>query len=284
MFAARGRSVHAMKEKRRRRAFLLRGALALAAAVAIGGALSAITRADALSIGTIEVKGAATVSAEEVKSLATEFLAGKYAYLFPKASALLYPAAALEGAIVARFPRVAAADARLLSPTALSISLTERTPHALLCSPRPEGEGEEGKEPTEPATPCYFLDETGFVFSKAPEFSGTPFFRYESWASAEDPVGTFFLPAERFRELDFFVASVRSAGTDPVSLALLPEGDVSLALSGGARILFSEAQDLAEVFENLQAVLSSEVVKEQGVLSLDYLDLRFGNKVFYKFK
>ena len=78
---------------------------------------------------------------------------------------------------------------------------------------------------------------------------------------------------------------MRGIRLKPVWLLTKNDGDMELVLEGGSRILFSRSEDLRKALENLQALLSENVLgvpKEQLSLSLDYIDLRFGNKIFYK--
>ncbi|MEK7176606.1 MAG: hypothetical protein AAB704_02205, partial [Patescibacteria group bacterium] len=57
-------------------------------------------------------------------------------------------------------------------------------------------------------------------------------------------------------------------------------------LKNGGRLIISIADDLSKVLENLETILRSDNLKKAlargGVI--DYIDLRYGNKIFYKFK
>ena len=63
-------------------------------------------------------------------------------------------------------------------------------------------------------------------------------------------------------------------------------GDYEIAIEGGGRIIVNPAKDLAVALENLRVLLTqSELSKNQDFpLALDYIDLRYGNKVFYKLR
>jgi len=70
------------------------------------------------------------------------------------------------------------------------------------------------------------------------------------------------------------------------------DGDVKLYLSSftskmGPEIIFKADSNFEKIIENLQSVLSTEPLQsdfKNKYSSLLYIDLRFGNKVYYKFK
>ena len=55
----------------------------------------------------------------------------------------------------------------------------------------------------------------------------------------------------------------------------------------GPEIIFKADSDFNQIIENLQSVLTTEPLQTEfktKYSSLLYIDLRFGNKVYYKFK
>lgn len=64
-------------------------------------------------------------------------------------------------------------------------------------------------------------------------------------------------------------------------------GDISLhAKNSSSSILFSESSDIEKVWSNIVSAIDTDPLKsklETGKERLEYLDTRFGNKVFYKF-
>ena len=69
--------------------------------------------------------------------------------------------------------------------------------------------------------------------------------------------------------------------------------DIKMYLSGGAtsttgpEIIFKTDADFQKIAENLEAALTTEPLLSKfknNYSSLLYIDLRFGNKVYYKFQ
>ncbi len=82
-------------------------------------------------------------------------------------------------------------------------------------------------------------------------------------------------------------------GLKPAGLYMEENGDIKIFLSSvdsllnGPEIIFKIDSDLKIVAENLQVALNTEPLQsnfKNKYSSLLYIDLRFGNKVYYKFR
>ena len=268
------RSAHL--RERRRRALLVRGGVAFIVVAALLGGSVWVARLPSLSVSTVAVRGAVTVPVADIERTAREQIAGAYLALFPKSNAALLPRDEVATAILTAFPRIRSVDVARDNLNGLTITVDERTPYALWCgTARPA----DGGDPTG----CYFLDDSGYIFTSAPDFSGDVFFRYFG-SALEEPINANFLTPGEFAELDLFVRSARDVGVKPVSLAVLDAPDAELHLEGGSKVIFNRQVNLSDVLQNLKSVLESDVFRARGALEFEYIDLRFGNKIFYKFK
>ena len=133
--------------------------------------------------------------------------------------------------------------------------------------------------------PCFLFDADGFIFKEADASSevGYPSF-FGGEVSSDRPVGDIFLDSSRI--LNFLSLLSELAGV-PVRVAkvhILEGGEAAVLLSGGARLLFLEGADVGAVVDNLKRLVSDrELVPRDGdTLSVEYIDLRFGNKVYVK--
>ena len=90
---------------------------------------------------------------------------------------------------------------------------------------------------------------------------------------------------DRCAEYDFFVESLRAEKLPITDLVLLRNGDIGLYLESGVKILFDTRQNLGTVLSNIELLMERE---ELSLISktprFEYVDLRYGNKVFYKSK
>jgi hypothetical protein len=126
------------------------------------------------------------------------------------------------------------------------------------------------------------------VYGEAPDFSGTAYFRYYGSlidaGGATDPVGKNFLLPERFAGIQAFLSELKRMGFRAVSLAAVYDIDFELEFAGGSRILWSGTRDLAEVLENIRAFFTSEEFQKYDLSDFNYVDFRFGNKVYYTWR
>ena len=172
--------------------------------------------------------------------------------------------------LLADFKEIKEVDVSFESLQSISISVEERKPHALYC----------GSE-VSTTTDCYFLDEDGLMFTKAPDFSGSVFLRY---FGSEVDIGEQFMEVADFKEINFFLTSLSEIGLNPVVFSILDKDDFEIVLGSGGKILFGRKQNLSSIFENIQSVFGGEEFEKESLEVLDYADFRFGNKVYFKFK
>jgi len=230
-------------------------------------------------ISAVVIEGAVAVPENELRAAVEEGLNRRYFGLIPAGTVFSYPAREIESGLLKLFPRLETANLFVRGFSSLSLKVVERQPAALWCDGAWESDGLGSGE-------CYFLDADGFAFETAPVFSGNPYLRYVTGTTTAAPsVGSRFLPPAAFRELQFFAESVRRLDLEPLTVFLSGGGDAEMTVSGAAKIIFSLSEGLNETLGNLTVLLNSGgVLDKMGKppLRFDYIDLRFGNKIFYK--
>ncbi len=232
-------------------------------------------------IKKIEIKGNQTVSAEEIVKIAEEKISGKYLFLFPKKNTYLYPGASVRREILNSVKKIKTVETRIETGNILSVAILERKPEYVWCP--------DMSEVGVPETParCYFLDEDGFSFSEAPKFSGPVFFEIHgrfSLPNNDNFVGLRPLGDKIFRDIVSFKDSLEEIGLSAVSVVELKDRDLKFILKDGGAVLLNGKNDFSLSFRNFSSAVNA--LKEEGtpVNSLQYVDLRFGNKVFFKSK
>jgi hypothetical protein len=247
-----------------------------------------LSRLDIFTIKTVRVSENGTPNAQAILAIVRQAMKGSYFWLLPKNNAFLYPKKNIEAQVLAAFPRVAEVNTKMDETGTLSVSLREREPAALWCGEGASVDtpdvGREERNATDAI--CYFVDESGYIFSEAPSFSGTVFFKYYTLLSPGKPVGQYIMNVETFKKLTNLLDSFRNLGLVPTSL-VREDGDFTAFLEDGAKIIWSGSQDFKDVFDNLQLLLSAPDFVDEShkqPLELEYIDLRFGNKIFYKWQ
>ena len=153
------------------------------------------------------------------------------------------------------------------------------------------------------------MDENGYIFDEAPYFSGEVYFKFYglpaqagvpdvgipqsgSPASGTSPLGSYY-SKQNFQQLLSFKDGLVTFGLKPVALYITNDGEIEFILSGGTaatlgpEIILNNDSDFQKVAENLETALTTEPLQTEfknKYSVLQYIDLRFGNKVYYKFQ
>lgn len=235
-----------------------------------------LSRLQSIQIDTVTISGATVLPVQDLEREARSVLTDKYALLFPKTNVFIYPQKDVERVLSEKFPRIHMFASKIVDNHILSITVTEREPFALWCN----------TIPTDSIIPqCYFLDRDGFVFDHAPQFSGDAYFKYYGILPYEAPIGSYYLASTtRFHELSEFVENAKNLNITPLYMTAKDQNSFELYIFGGGKILFDATENLSKVSERLSALLKTQnlVPREGGELLVEYVDLRFGNKMYFK--
>lgn len=216
---------------------------------------------------------------EEVTKKIEDLISGNYLWLIPRKNILIYPRRLIEMSLLESIPKLKSVDLKLEDSRVLTLEVEEREPFALYCP-----NVSELRKQTQTGE-CFFLDEEGFIFARAPSFSGDVYFIYATSKAIENPPGKQFMGMEDFDALVQFLEKLAVLNIETVSFEAR-DNERSILTSSGAEILWGENNDLSVIYANLEAFLTEDSIrKETNFLNrILYLDLRTKNKVFYKFK
>jgi cell division septal protein FtsQ len=276
------KSAGAARRKRRTR-FNRKISVATVAVLVILGCLVYYLHRPEINISEVEVSGTAVIKPALIERAVKDELAGKYFYLVPKSSYFFYPKEYILSELKSDFKRIENIEIKRRGFTGLVINVSERSERYLWCGVNFIAE-------LVPEDECYFIDSGGYVFSGAPFYSGHLFLEFYGSLSNGDsanPVGGIVLPEDRFGKIISFKNAVAKLGLGVTKILTKNDGDYELYLLWGGRIFVNSKNDLDKNAEYLELALETDQLKkkiENERANLDYLDLRFDNKVFYKFK
>ena len=274
------------KKKKKIRTFGILGAVAI---VLLISSVVWISRQERFLITDILITGKNGVAEKEEITKQTKYLIdGYYFGLIPRKNILVYPRDYMKMHLLKAFPRLKSVDLKLEESRILSLEVEEHEPFALYCEILSDGKGislpTQLREKAQ-AGECFFLDKDGFIFALAPSFSGDVYFIYASTEALENPRGKQFLEVETFRALVKFQEKLTALNINPIFFEA-GNDEYRLFTPNGAQVIWRSGDDLAFLYSNLEAFLSEDSIRREADF-LDrvlYLDLRTGNKVFYKFR
>lgn len=234
----------------------------------------------ALRIEKVNVFGTNIIREDEVSEYVNKIISGKYFFLIPKNSVFFYPKEKIKNELLGKFGRIEAVYPAVDNGNTLVVSVSERSPKYLWC-------GKELSVNNHVDGKCYFMDKTGTIFVKSPDFSPNVFFTfYGPLASTTDPIGATIFPIEELERIISFRDSVSAMGFDSKSFSVLKDGDYEFNLVRSGKILFNKKDDFEQLVDNILLAITSLPLSEEVKSKIDsllYIDVRFGNKVFYKF-
>ena len=279
--------------KPRRRYFPKKPIFAVLAVIffvsAIAGAVY-VLRLPRLRIHKIKVAGAKSLSEDGIRALATRELEGNIFYLIPKDNYLFVSSRGIERVLKEKFLRISEAKVRKTLAPALDIAITERDIWGIGCV---KTEIEEVKGETTPAKkagaaakktgPCFYIDRTGFAFEDVSSFEGgllPIIYKDGSGIIGENIVGE--QDVLFFEEVNRLLSSSLQLALLSLELSSEAGEDARLALKEGWALLVPRNKPPSTWVSVLKTLLAGEIKDQRS--KLDYVDLRFGNKVFYKFR
>ncbi len=237
------------------------------------GGLSLLSHAAFLRIDTVSVSGAETVDPSFIEALVRKQIAGSYFFLFAKNDVMLYPKQAIQKNVLAQFPMVKSVDVHANNFDTLGITVVERQPVALWCG-----------EQFASSTDCFSLDENGLAYAPA-RTDSTTLLQYYGFTKPYNN-GVQFLSPDQFHSLSALVGALeKKVNAGRVSSVIIDNsGDVHLQFDDGFTLLFTLSTGGADVLDLFSIALSAAPFTSHQLSDFEYLDLRFGDKVYYKLK
>lgn len=272
----------ALQKKRKRISPLsLRATLLSLGVLILAGGTISLLRLPQGRITAIEISGTEQLDPSAIRAALSEDLRGNYLFFIPKDSFFTSHAGTLALNLRQHYLQIKDIKIEKKFPHTLAVTIEERDLFGIFC-PTPAPATNTDSVPILP--PCAFIDTTGFTYREAPRSSGSLILKITE-DTDKVTIGESAIDPALLRDMQTFKNGLaRSNGLHVTSFQLktaLPH-EIRVSVSEGFDLWFDRTQDSIASLDILKTVLGQEVKNRQADLA--YVDLRFGNKVFYKFK
>lgn len=254
------------KRRRRARIFIV----SVVSILLVLSCLVGLTYLSSLQIKDVAISGAQTLSSSTIEAFVRDRLAGEYWYVFSKSNIFLYPRQQIAADLMRAYPVLASADVHAADFHTVVVNLVEREPRAILCS-------QDNR--------CLFMDENGVAYTDAPTFSEPVYLSYYG-STTDDTLPKQFLTSPEFQALSALVDAIaqKLPGEEVAAVTVDEVKDVRVRFADGFTLMFALVDQGGDVFERLTLAMTSGPVAAHKLGDFQYLDLRFGDKLYYKLK
>jgi len=218
-------------------------------------------------IKKIEVVSPGVLTSQEVRAKIEDFLGGRLLFFLPRSSFFLFKANSLAAVLERDFPQIELLSFQKKFPDSLAAGVKERELFGIFCNEE-----------------CVYIDKQGFAYDSAPNSSGSLLIKIKSDV-APAKIGSTVLDAGLMNEFLLISSGVgKASGVKVIAYEFSSKvsSEIKAETSEGFKIIFKRAGNFENSFRALKTVLEQEIKDKR--LQLEYIDLRFGNKVFYRFK
>jgi hypothetical protein len=220
--------------------------------------------------------------------------------LFAKNNIFLYPKASITQSLVTSMPVIASAEVRTVDFHTIGVSIIERQPKAIWCPDTDKIIQTSNTTATTSiefdtatTTPveldtsgCLLLDQNGVAYAPAGFAAGSNAYKLYYGAIAGSALPEQYLAPGAFSSLSALVDAIaQNQSQDAItSIEVDANNDVHVGFASGFMLLFPLSADGGDVYNRFMLALQSDVFAGHTIADFEYLDLRFGNKLYYKLK
>ena len=239
--------------------------IGLPTAVFVGFIL--LSRAEFLQVKNFEVMGTETIPQKDIKNVASDFISGNNFFVVPRSNIFLLNKEKLVAALLSRFGRLErVAVNKLFFSESIELSIIERRADFLWCSPQEQ---------------CFFMTKDGFIFEKSNSAEAS-LDKISFRGNLEgDPLMRDFVTPEKMQNYLKLIEVFKNAGFE-ISSINIESADKAVAKSSMGDIIFDPGETNLSLTAQNAVLLINDIKNKNPSARFNYIDTRFGNKVFYK--
>ncbi len=269
------------RKKKRRIALIFLGLLCF---FTLSASLILLLRAPFLQVQHIAIEGATLSSSAVLSSTTLSVLSGNYFGIGPRTNTFFYSKKSITDSLTAQFSELREIEVHRRGLSGLALTIREKTPSAIVCAGFREDEQE---------SKCYWSDMRGFAYAliaSSTELNDTVSQEMTHYYVPTDKgalsLGASFVPEKRFKELQKLVEGSMKGGLLPLGVLVGENGEYEMYINNRdsdseVTIYFDDRAPFEKTLENLLVFWQSATAKGTSTKPFDYINLRFGNTVYY---
>lgn len=217
------------------------------------------------TIKSIDVIGANKTSAVQIESLVSSAIDFSKFGIFSRRNFLFIDTQNINEAISKAFPDFSKVRTTLAGLGSLVVEVVERSPYAKWCDESSNSE-------------CLIIDNQGFAFESSSQSRATTFLSI--FTQSKPVYASEIFDADRFSKLKQIIDSFDKSGYVVVSVTET-DADYFLEISNGFEVRIKSDDESSDIIAKLDAI-QNDLKNGGNTAPIDYIDLRYGNKVFLK--
>ncbi|MDP3935355.1 MAG: hypothetical protein Q8Q46_04030 [Candidatus Giovannonibacteria bacterium] len=158
-------------------------------------------------------------------------------------------------------------------PSTLLIRFISAPPLFIFCPPT---------QADQDKSACFYINGAGALGERAPKFSENPLPELAIFGQSSAKIGDQIFPEQKAKFLGEFLGSLKNLNIAPLKIEVSENKDIKIFTKEGWRILTSFDVLAEETARNLKLLLDQKIKEKRA--ELEYIDMRFPDKAFYKLK
>lgn len=268
---------------RRRNGLIIRLSVALALSLALLFSVWKVARLERFTIHTIDVRGADSLEEKDISEFIFARLENTVGIFFPLKNTFFVPAKKIKNELEEEFLLINSANVLRKGFDELIVIVKERQPETIFCA---ENTSEENVVQGTQRGDCFFADNSGIIYKKIPHIARSQFRTIYFESDPDQPIlGSAPLGKKEIEALFDLLELLKENQFESERVFLAQDGSFKIQTDKGFALVVPRKENYTDELSRFLTALTADVFKEDSALeNVTEFDLRFGRKVFYKFR